>query len=72
MAVQDEINALRRLMESINKLSASNAQSLGKVTTEQTALKQELQMTRHVADRALQMCNDLVTRMSALEMRVPK
>jgi hypothetical protein len=72
MAVQDEINALRRLMESINKLAASNAQSVGKVTTEQVALKQELQMTRHIADRALQMCNDLVTRVSALEMRVPK
>lgn len=71
MPVQDEINALRRLMESINKLSASNAQSVGKLTTDVQALRQELQMTRHVADRALQMCNDLSVRLTALE-RTPK
>lgn len=71
MPVQDEINALRRLMESINKLSASNAQSVGKLTTDVQTLRQELQMTRHVADRALQMCNDLAVRLTALE-RAPK
>ena len=72
MAVQDEINGLRRLMESINKLSSSNAASIGKLTTEQQTLKQQLDLTKHIAERALQMCNDLVTRISALEMRTPK
>lgn len=72
MAASDEIIALRRLMESINKLSTSNAQSVGKLTTDVNTLRQELQLAKHVADRALQMCNDLVTRVSALEMRLPK
>jgi len=59
-------------MESINKLSSSNAASIGKLTTEQQTLKQQLDLTKHIAERALQMCNDLVTRISALEMRTPK
>lgn len=63
MAVQDEINGLRRLMESINKLSASNAQSLGKLTEEVKALRAELQTTKALAERALQMCNDLAARL---------
>lgn len=69
MAIQDEINALRRLMESVNKLGSSNAQSVGKLTNDQQALRQELEMNKHVAQRALQMCNDLVARVAALEMR---
>lgn len=70
MALQDEINALRRLMESVNKLSASNSASIGKLATEQYNLRNELTMTKHIADRALQMCNDLVARLSALESRL--
>lgn len=70
MALQDEIVALRRLMESVNKLSSSNSASVGKLTTEQQNLRNELAMTKHVADRALQMCNDLVARLSALESRI--
>ena len=69
MAVQDEINGLRRLMESINKLSSSNAASVGKLATEQQNLKQQIELNKHVAERALQMCNELVTRISALETR---
>jgi hypothetical protein len=64
----EEIIALRRLMESINRMSTSNAASIGKLATEQHTLKQQLELTRHVADRALQMVNDLVARVSALEM----
>ena len=72
MAAAEEINALRRLMESVNKLSASNSASVGKLTTEQQSLKQQLELTKHIAERALQMANDLVSRVSALEMRLPK
>jgi|PlaIllAssembly_1097288.scaffolds.fasta_scaffold165362_1 hypothetical protein len=72
MAAPEEINALRRLMESVNKLSASNSASVGKLTTEQQALKQQLELTKHIAERALQMANDMVSRISALEMRLPK
>lgn len=67
--VQDEINALRRLMESVNKLSASNAASLGKLTTHQQQLS-ELALNKHVAERALQMCNDMAARISLLESRL--
>jgi len=69
MASPEEINALRRLMESVNKLSTSNAASVGKLASDQQALKQELQATKHVADRALQMCNDLAARLSKLEQQ---
>jgi antitoxin component HigA of HigAB toxin-antitoxin module len=72
MAAPEEINALRRLMESINRMSSSNSASVGKLTTEQQVLKQQLELTKHVAERALQMANDLVSRVSALEMRLPK
>lgn len=68
--VQDEINALRRLMESVNKLSASNAASLGKLTTHQQQLSDELALNKHVAERALQMCNDMAARISLLESRL--
>ena len=57
-------------MESINKLSSSNAASIGKLVSEQQNLRAELAATRHVADRALQMCNDMVARLSALESRL--
>lgn len=72
MAAPEEINALRRLMESINRMSSSNSASVGKLTTEQQVLKQQLELTKHIAERALQMANDLVSRVSALEMRLPK
>lgn len=67
MAIQDEIIALRRLMESINKAQGSAAASLGKLTTDQQELRQQLLATKTVADRALQMCNDLAARVAALE-----
>lgn len=63
MAVHDEINGLRRLMESINKLSASNAQSVGKLTEEVKALRAELQTAKVLAERAIQMCNDLAAKL---------
>lgn len=69
MAVQDEITALRRLMESINKAQGSAAASLGKITAEQQDFRQQLVVTKNVADRALQMCNDLAARVAALERR---
>lgn len=59
MASTDEINALRRLMESINRLSTSNAASIGKLTTEQQAQRQELETLKQTANRAIQMCNEL-------------
>jgi hypothetical protein len=66
MALQDELTALRRLMESINRLSASNAASIGKLATEQTALREELAKTRLIAERSIQMCNDLGTKLTRL------
>jgi hypothetical protein len=69
MAVQDEIVALRRLMESINKAQGSASASLGKIIAEQQELRQQLLVTKNVADRALQMCNDLAARVAALERR---
>lgn len=67
MAVQDEIVALRRLMESINKAQGSASASLGKIIAEQQELRQQLLTVKAVADRALQMCNDLAARVAALE-----
>lgn len=67
MAIQDEITALRRLMESVNKLSASNSASVGKLTTDQLELRHALAATNLVADRALTMCNDLLKRVIELE-----
>jgi len=58
-------------MESVNKQCASNARSAGLLTTDQQALRHQLETTKYIADRALQMCNDLVARVSALEMRKP-
>ena len=58
-------------MESINKLSSSNAASVGKISTEQQNLKTQLELNRHISERALQMCNELIGRVSALEMRTP-
>lgn len=54
-------------MDSINRQGASNAQSIGKLTTEVTALRQELALAKLAADRAIQMCNDLSARVTALE-----
>lgn len=67
MAVQDEITALRRLMESVNKAQGSASASLGKIVADQQELRQQLLTTKTVADRALQMCNDLAARVAALE-----
>lgn len=66
MAVQDEINALRRLMESTNKLSSSNSQSLGKLTGDLLVLRQEVQTAKATAERAIQMCNDLAAKLKSL------
>lgn len=65
--LQDEINALRRLMESVNKLSTSNSQSLGKLAADNVALRAELATTKQTANRALQMCNQLSNRLATLE-----
>lgn len=65
----NEIAALRRLLDSINRQSAANCQSMGKLTSDVTALRQEMAATRQIAERAIQMCNDLATRLSALERR---
>jgi chromosome segregation ATPase len=69
MAAPEEIIALRRLMESVNRQAASNAQSMGKLTTDVTMLRQEIAQARQAADRAIQMCNELATRLGALERK---
>ena len=70
MALQDEINGLRRLMESVNKLSASNAASIGTIMNEHQRQKECHEATKHVAERALQMCDALTQRVTALEARI--
>jgi hypothetical protein len=69
MAIQDEIAGLRRLMESVNKATTSANGSLGKIATEQQDLRQQITTVKQVADRALQMCNDLAIRVADLEKR---
>ncbi len=69
MAVQDEINAMRRLVDTINRQATSNGQSLGKLTPEIATLRQELAQSKQAADRAIQMCNDLAARVAALERK---
>jgi len=54
-------------MESVNKLSTSNSQSLGKLAADNVALRAELAATKLTADRALQMCNQLSNRLATLE-----
>ena len=65
----EELAALKRLMESVNKVSTSNAASVGKLGVEVQNLKQQLALTEHAAQRAIQMCNELIKRVSALEMQ---
>ncbi len=68
----EEINALRRLMDSVNRLSASNSASIGKLTTEQVAQRQELLIVKAVAERAINLCDNLASRLAALETRISK
>lgn len=70
MALQDEINALRRLMESVNKLSSSNAASISKIMNEHHRQKECHETTKQVAERALQMCDALSKRVAELEARI--
>lgn len=70
MALQDEIIGLRRLMESVNKQSASNAQSVSKLVQEQLHQKECHQSTKMIADRALQLCDQLARRVDELEQRI--
>lgn len=70
MAAQDEINGLRRLFEAVNKQSASNAQSVTKLLQEQTHQKNCHQTTKQIAERALQMCDQLAKRLDELERKV--
>lgn len=65
----EELVALKRLMESVNRVSTSNAASIGKLGVEIQNLKQQLALTQHIAQRSMQMCNDLIKRVSALEMQ---
>lgn len=67
MAVQEDILALRRTVESINRLAVATAAQQGKITTELQTMKQEIKATRQSAERALQMCDALVARLDALE-----
>lgn len=64
-------------MESVNKLSGSNAASIGKIMHEHNHQKTCLETTKLVAERALQMCdslnqrcNELNERFNALEARL--
>lgn len=70
MALQDEITGLRRLFEAVNKQSASNAQSVTKLLQEQTHQKNCHQTTKQIAERALQMCDQLAKRLDELERKV--
>ena len=47
--------------------SINNAKSIGALATEQQALRAELAMTKHVAARAIQLCNDLAARIPCPE-----
>lgn len=63
----EEINALRRLMENVNRATTNNTASIGKLNTEQLVLKQKFDSMKLVAERALQMCDDLSARVTQLE-----
>lgn len=67
MAVQDEINAVRRLIDTINRQATSNAQTLGKLTPEIAALNLKMAEIERSALRAIQMCNELTSKVAALE-----
>ena len=69
MADNPQLTALHRLLDSVNKQSASNSASMGKISSEQTALRQDLETTKIIANRALQMCDTLSARVSALEAK---
>jgi len=57
-------------MESVNKLAASNAASIGKIMNEHQRQKESHETTKHVAERALQMCDDLAKRVTDLEAKL--
>lgn len=71
MALQDEITSLRRLFESVNKQSVSNAQSVAKLSQEQILQKATIESNKMIAERALQMCDQLAQRLDRLEARLP-
>lgn len=63
----DDINNLRRQMESINKLAVSTSATVGKMVQENVQLKRELADTKAKSERALQMCNELQRRVTNAE-----
>lgn len=71
MALQDEITNLRRLFESVNKQGVSNAQSVAKLSQEQILQKATIESNKMIAERALQMCDQLAQRLDRLEARLP-
>lgn len=71
MALQDEITNLRRLFESVNKQGVSNAQSVAKLSQEQILQKATIESNKMIAERALQMCDQLSQRLDRLEARLP-
>jgi len=72
MALQDEMVALRRLFETVNKQGVSNAQSISKLMQEQTHQKTCHDSNKLIADRALQMCDQLAKRLDLLEAEIKR
>lgn len=70
MALQDEINGLRRLFEAVNKQSISNAQSVTKLLQQQSHQQTCHQTTKQIAERALQMCDQLTKRLEEMERKI--
>ena len=70
MASPDEINGLRRLFEAVNKQSISNAQSVTKLLQQQTHQQTCHQTTKQIAERALQMCDQLAKRLEEMERKI--
>lgn len=69
MPTQDDIGALRRLLESVNRLAVNNGQSIGKIASDQQVLRSELATSKRNAERAIQLCNDMAARLAVLEAK---
>lgn len=70
MPSPEELAAIRKLMESVNKQTVSNTRSLGQLAAALEQQKEAAAQNKVIADRALQMCDQLSAKISNLEAKL--
>lgn len=70
MPSPEELAAIRKLMESVNKQTVSNTRSLGQLAAALEQQKETAAQNKVIADRALQMCDQLAAKINKLEAKL--